>query len=552
MSLASRLFAIVAHLPPAQTRRIRVEHDLRATMRDGVVLLADRYAPDDRRARDGSAGPPIVMVRTPYGRRAGMSTVCRVFAERGYQVVIQSCRGTFGSGGALDPLRHEREDGLDTLAWLASQPWFSGAVGMVGPSYMGFTQLAIAAEASPSLKAIVPMAAGSEFRSLLYPGGAFALDSTLTWADTLARQDDRLLQQIRSLTLGRRTLEAAFGQLPLRDSDRRGIGRRVPYFQDWLDHAEPGDPFWESVDFSPRLPEVAAPTALIAGWYDVFLPRQLADFAALRDAGRTVRLTIGPWTHGSFGFLTVGTRESLAWLDAHLRADPSRVRQSPVSIFVQGNGGGWRDLRGWPPPATAVRWHLHEGGLLAQDAPTRAGSDRYRYDPAHPTPTVGGAVIGLNAGRRDNRKLEARPDVLTYTSEILENVLEIIGPVSADLFVRSSLARTDFYARLCDVEPKGRSVNVCDGIVRLTPERHRAAADGVMHLTVDLWPTAYRFGRGHRLRLQVSSGAHPRFARNLGGAEALATAVTLHVADQEVLHDPEHPSALLVPTITGI
>jgi putative CocE/NonD family hydrolase len=549
MSLASRLFALVAHLPPAQTRRIRVERDLRAAMRDGITLLADRYAPATTSARAGSAGPPVVLIRTPYGRRAGMSTVCRVFAERGYQVVIQSCRGTFGSGGTLDPLRREREDGLDTLAWLADQPWFGGSVGMVGPSYMGFTQLALAAEAPPCLKAIVPMAAGSEFRSLLYPGGAFALDSALTWADVLARQDDRPLQQIRSLTLGRRSLEIAFDQLPLRDSDRRGTGRRIPYFQDWLAHAEPSDPFWDPVDFSRRLPQVAAPTALIAGWYDVFLPRQLADFAVLRDAGRTVRLTIGPWTHGSLGFLTVGTRESLAWLDAHLRVDPFRARQSPVSVFVPGTRGGWRDLPGWPPPATAERWYLREGGRLAQDAPSRAGSDRYQYDPADPTPTVGGIVVGLNAGRRDNRKLESRPDVLIYTSDILENVLEIIGPVRADLFVRSSLVSTDFYARLCDMEPKGRSVNVCDGLVRVMPERRPADTERILHVIVDLWPTAYRFGRGHRLRLQVSSGAHPRFARNLGGVEPLATAVTLHVADQEVLRDPEHASALVLPMV---
>jgi putative CocE/NonD family hydrolase len=220
-----------------------------------------------------------------------------------------------------------------------------------------------------------------------------------------------------------------------------------------------------------------------------------------------------------------------------------------VRLFVQGDRGGWRDLPDWPPPATPERWHLHEGGLLAQDAPTRAGSDSYRYDPADPTPTVGGAVIGLSSGRRDNRKLEARPDVLTYTSEILGDAVEIIGPVSADLFVRSSLAHTDFYARLCDVDPRGRSSNVCDGIVRVTPESHRADMDGVMHLTVDLWPTAYRFARGQRLRLQVSSGAHPRFARNLGGGEALATAVTLHVGDQHVLRGPEYPSALLVPRV---
>jgi putative CocE/NonD family hydrolase len=155
-------------------------------------------------------------------------------------------------------------------------------------------------------------------------------------------------------------------------------------------------------------------------------------------------------------------------------------------------------------------------------------------------------------GARDNRELEARPDVLVYTSAALEQDVEVIGPVTADLYVRSSLDHTDFFARLCVVEPPGRSINLCDGIVRLTPGSQPAPdADGIRHLRLDLWPTAYRFRKGQHLRVQVSSGAHPRFVRNLGAGEPLATATKMVIADQMVYHDQEHPSAFVLPVLRG-
>jgi putative CocE/NonD family hydrolase len=152
-------------------------------------------------------------------------------------------------------------------------------------------------------------------------------------------------------------------------------------------------------------------------------------------------------------------------------------------------------------------------------------------------------------GAKDNRKLESRADVLVYTSPVLDHDMEVIGPVTADLYVRSSLQHTDFFARLCVVEPSGKSINLCDGILRLTPDSVAPQADGSLHIQIDIWPTAYRFRRGQRIRLQVSSGAHPRFARNPGTGEPLATATKLQVAEQAIYHDPEHPSAILLPVI---
>ncbi|MEO7003662.1 MAG: CocE/NonD family hydrolase, partial [Ktedonobacterales bacterium] len=199
------------------------------------------------------------------------------------------------------------------------------------------------------------------------------------------------------------------------------------------------------------------------------------------------------------------------------------------------------------------RWHLQPQGALAITMPGASSEpDRYRYDPADPTPAVGGNVLGAQQrmGQKDNRALEARRDVLVYTSDPLEQDMEVIGPVSADLYVGSSLEHTDFFARLCVVEPSGRSLNLCDNILRLTPDAIPAAdADGARHIQIDLWPTAYRFRRGQRIRVQVSSGAHPRFARNAGSGEPVATATTLRVAEQTVYHDAAHPSAVLLPVV---
>jgi putative CocE/NonD family hydrolase len=201
----------------------------------------------------------------------------------------------------------------------------------------------------------------------------------------------------------------------------------------------------------------------------------------------------------------------------------------------------------WPPPARSVRWHLHPGGVLHPRAPLASPPDRYRYDPSDPTPSVGGTLLARSGGPRDNRALERRSDVLVFSSSALVRDLEVVGPITAELHVRSTLEHTDFFVRLCDVEPSGKSLNLCDGLVRVTPASWRRGDAGIGVVQVALWPAAHVFRRGHRLRVQVSSGAHPRFARNLGGGEPLASAVAMHSADQEVWHDPDHPSAIVLP-----
>ena len=544
MSLGSRVLARWAGLPPAHTHKVDVERDLRVPMPDGVELLADRYFP----RHDGKL--PIVLLRSPYGRRQVSGALGRIFAERGYQSVVQSTRGTFGSGGDFEPYRHEASDGRATLDWLAARPWFGGSVAMFGGSYLGFVQWAVAADAPAFLKALAAGVTASQFRSLTYGGEAFSLDTALTWMHMVHYQELPPWRNLRAILTQRKALAPAFTHAPLNQLDTIAVGRRVTFFQDWLQHNQPGDPYWQAIDHSRGLGAVTAPVYLLAGWYDIFLPEQLADYVALKRAGQKPHLMVGPWIHVSLEVARVGIREGLAWFDVHLRGDATRLSKSPVRVFVMG-ARRWLDLPDWPPLASPSQWYLQPAGGLAPEPPPDSRPDRYDYDPANPTPSVGGTVFGRHAGPKDNRKLESRSDVLTFTSAPLDRELEVIGPVAAELYIRSSLQHTDFFARLCDVEPSGRSVNVCDGLVRLWPMRFAPGADGSIRIRIDLWPTAYAFRKGHHLRLQVSSGAHPRFSRNLGSGESLATAATFKTAHQDVFHDPTHPSALQLPEHAG-
>jgi uncharacterized protein len=333
--------------------------------------------------------------------------------------------------------------------------------------------------------------------------------------------------------------------VPVGSSDQRALGHRVAWFQEWIAHDQPGDPWWDPIDFSRNVAN-APPASLVGGWYDIFLPWQVADYEALHAAGRTARLTIGPWTHAAPGGMAAAVRDGIDWFDTHLAGRPP-TRQAPVRLFIMG-ARRWVDLPSWPPPAKAQRWHLHGCGRLDRTAPSASDPDRYRYDPVEPTPGIGGPSLDpRSAGPKDQRRREQRPDVLTYTSDSFAQDITVAGPLAVELWVRSSREHTDFFVRLCDVSPKGRSTNLSDGIVRVRPGEVDRDADGSFRLRIEMWPTANTFLAGHRVRLQVSSGAHPLFVRNPGSGEPLASAVNLTSADQELLHDPDHPSAITLP-----
>lgn len=542
--LASAALGRALRLAPPLTRGVGVRRGLAVRMRDGVALRTDHYAPH-------LPGAPTVLIRSPYGRGAVNAVLARIVAERGYHVVLQSCRGTFGSGGRFDPMHSERDDGLDTVEWLRHQRWFTGRLGTFGPSYVGHVQWAISDV--PELAAMATIVTASQFRDPTYAGESFSLHSTLAWAALIHAQGGAWLPNTVELLRGQPRLRRALAHLPLGEADRVATGAEVQFYREWLRRAaaeaEAGpDGYWDARGHHHRVPAVTAPVLMVGGWYDIFLPWQLRDYAALRAAGARPRLVIGAWTHGSAALFGAALRESLAFLGTHLRGEPNHTRGRPVRLFVDG-GGGWRDLDDWPPPGLRrVAWFLQPHGALAPRQPEPSDVDRFRYDPHDPTPSVGGPLLVANqAGPRDNRELEARPDVLVYTGAELAEACDVVGPVTATVYVRGSAPHFDVFVRLCDVAPSGRSVNVCDGLARLRPGRLPVDADGFAAVEVELWPTAHRFAAGHRLRVQVSGGAHPRYARNPGTGEPPATAVHLMPVEIEVAHDPDRASAVHLP-----
>jgi uncharacterized protein len=524
-------------LPAPATRDLVIDRDLPVPMDDGVTLLADRYVPE------GLLAPaPTVLVRSPYGRRGAFGFLFgRLIAERGLQVLLQSTRGTFGSGGRFDPF-NERDDGLATLRWLREQAWHSGRVGSIGPSYMGLVQWAIAEE----LDALAPSVTASQFRKMAYGGGSVSLATTLSWMLVLQVQERRLAPLLLGLGL-RRTLPRLYLEdTPLAEIDELAFGSPVPYFREWVEQVAPDSPYWATRDFSSGVGDVTAPVQLTGGLYDIFLPWMLEDYHALRAAGRDPQLIVGPWTHTSIGMTAVSLRAGIGWLRAHLLGDTRLMRDARVRVYVTGERR-WRELEDWPPPAARDHTlYLHAGGGLSASPAADAESEpsRYRYDPADPTPALGGAILLERDPVRDNRALEARPDVLTFTGPPLEADLDALGPVHADVFFRSSRDNTDVFVRVCDVSSDGASLNVCDALIRLTPGQPERDAGGVARVRFELWPTAHRFARGHRIRVQVSSGAHPRYARNPGTGEDQMRATRVVAADQEVFHDRERPSSV--------
>ena len=546
MSISSEILARRLRLVRPRTHDVVCEGGLRVPMDDGVTLLADRWV---ARA-DRDAEQPTVLVRSPYGRKGVVGLLLgRLLAERGLQVVLQSTRGTFGSGGEFNPF-DERADGLATLRWIRAQPWHRERFGMLGPSYLGVVQWAVAADAGDDLAALAIDVSASQVHGQVFAGETLALETTASWLALVSHQERPLA--IVAMARALRALPSVLSELPLAELDVRATGARAAWFRDALDLPDGDGSYWSTRDFSAGVGRVTAPVQLIGGWYDIFLPWMLVDYAALRAAGRRPQLVIGPWTHTAPGLTAASMRENIAWLRANLLDDPRLVNPAAVRVYVTGerSGGGWRELADWPAPGSGERtlW-LGEHGDLRESAPNAPSEpDRYVYDPADPTPSLGGPVLLARRPVVDNRPLEARPDVVTYSTATLESTVEAVGPVRVAIWVRASSEFFDLFARVCDVDASGISRNVSDALARVRPgDRFERAEDGSVRVAFDLWPIAHRFAAGHRIRLLISSGAHPRYARNPGTGEELAHATRLQAVSIEILHDAEHPSALVLP-----
>jgi putative CocE/NonD family hydrolase len=533
---------------PLRSTPYTVERAVPVPMPDGVSLVGDHFRPA------GVDGPlPVVLIRLPYARTGLLEhAFARPLARRGLQVFVQSTRGAFGSGGQFRPFATEHEDGLDTVAWLRKQPWCDGRVAMTGGSYFGHTQWAVAPYADPPLVAVSPHVTAARITSGFYDHGAPGLENALRWSAELATQEVGGLPVPKPRRRAR--IERALRGLPLQAADTAVAGTPVPFWRDFTGHAGPDDPFWDAVDHDGADLSRFPPANMVTGWWDVFAAAQLTDYTRLRAAGVPARLTVGPWMHGEPGEMRAILRTDVPWLAHHLRGAKAPAGP-PVRLYLQ-QAGTWLEAQSWPLPGVrTVPHHLRADGTLTEPAEGgEAAPSTFTYDPADPTPTVGGPLLERPGRQADNRVVEHRDDVLVFTGPVLDRDVDVVGHVRARVHVRPDLPHADLFVRLCDVDRDGVSRNVVDGIRRLDPRTVPAddvtiGDDGVLAVDVELFPTAYRVRAGHRLRVQISGGAFPRFARNLGTDEPFASATTGRPCRFTVFHDAVHPSRLELPVL---
>ncbi len=503
-------------------------------MRDGVHLIADHYAPQTSKP----AG--TLLARGPYGRKMPFSLAfAKLYAARGYHVVLQSVRGTFGSGGEFEPMVNEAADGADTVQWLREQPWFTGRFATVGLSYLGFTQWALLNDPPPELAAAVITVGPHDFRESTWGTGTFSVNDFLGWSNMVSRQEEpgRLRAGVRYLRAPRRVARA-IGAVPFGPAARDLLGAGAPWFESWVEHLDPADPFWDRMRFPEALDRVDVPVLLLGGWQDIFVGQTMQQYRHLSERGLNVALTVGPWTHTQMVTkgLPISIRETLDWLDFHLGGAPQLRRPSPVHVFV--TGAGWRHLPDWPPATTERSLYLQPYGYLGDTPPeTKTRPANFRYDPADPTPTTGGPLLSAKGGYREDTHLAQRDDVLSFTGASLTQDLLVFGNPVLELAHSSDNPNVDLFVRISEVDGKGRSRNVSDGYRRL--------GDGSRSVTVKLDPIAHRFAAGSRIRVLIAGSWSPRYARNLGTGEPLLTGRQVKPATHSVQFGE---SRLLLPT----
>lgn len=535
-----------------------VHLDLMVPMRDGVRLATDVY-----RLR-GDRPLPVILQRNPYGKSSTAIVNnwldVRRAVEAGFAVVVQDTRGRFASEGDFKPFVAEETDGADTIDWLTRQPWCDGRVVMVGGSYTGMTQWSAAAARPPALKAIAPATTSADIRGgWARSGGARQLGFVALWIAESLAPTELMRRAARGADVSAARAEMAaltarpgglYANPPAEIAAR--LSGAAPYAADWLSGELPAPvPGPEEID------KGAVPVLSIGGWFDIFLDGTLAGHVAAARRSASSRLVIGPWAHGAntgwFPERWFGPQSSpvaidlggiqLRWFDEVLNGKD--VSGPPVRIFVMG-ADEWRDEREWPPARARSTPFLLEAGpdggrLAAEKGAGGEGMATIRHDPGNPVPTVGGATylpglfIAANSGPRDQREVEARPDVLTFTSEPLTEPLEVIGPVAARLFVSGDAGPGDFVARLVDVEPDGRAMSVCDGVLRVD------LTEDVRRIEVRMSATAYRFESGHRIRLDVAASCFPRFD--------LARPPGASIWEQRLHYGARHPSCLVLPVL---
>ena len=558
--------------PVPPRNEIRIENRVAIPMRDGVTLYADVYRPV------GDGKHPVIVSRTPYSTERYPSSyrAAVYFSRRGYAYVYQDVRGRHESEGRWEPFRDDIDDGYDTVEWAAKQPWSNGKVGMEGGSYLGHVQWRAAQAKPPHLVTILPrVASTSIYHDWITVNGGWRLAFNFGWGPV--RQESRIMQNTGPHTMAGGPESISYDKvvwrLPLVGMQGL-VGRNAQFYKDWLAHPDYDD-YWRKVNAEEHFDEIGIPVHTIGGFFDIFAQGTLRGYTGVSQHGATEKarrgsnMIIGPWEHGiaqkvgemdwgeaaAIDYNAVATR----WFDYWLKGlDNGLDREPPAKIFVMGRNE-WRYENEYPLARTKYTpLYLHSGGRLGWQEPNGGDeSDRYRYDPANPVPSLGGANccgVGTPSGPRDQRPIERRADVLVYTSEFLEEGVEVVGPVKLVLYASSDAVDTDFVAKLVDVYPDGRAINVAEGILRARYRNGLSQPEPlepgkVYKMEVDLIGTANAFQKGHRIRVHVTSSHFPQFSRNLNTGKPFGESAEMKVAEQTVYHSAERPSHVLLPVV---
>ena len=548
-------------LGPYQVLR---EFNQRHPARDGTILVADVYRP---------ATPnrvPVILVRTPYLRTsANYGSAGAWWASHGYAFIVEDVRGRGDSDGTFEPLVHEADDGDASLTWAASLPWSNGRVGMLGGSYLGWTQVFPASRNNPALAAMIPSVTPSD------PGGFWPMRrggvvlGMLEWAILVEGRTNRGLPGEEA------DLLAAMQRPPLDSMDLR-IGTRSSVWQSYLANLDNAE-FWKPRSYQAGLVQSRVPMLHLTGWYDGTLSGSFENFAAMRRAGREDQyLVIGPWRHwveqdaraGEILGVNFGPESQVqvrslnrTWFERYLLGRTDALDGwDRVRLFVMGENR-WIGGDEWPLPGTRfVAYHLdgaHAGeparGRLVETPANGVGADRYDYDPADPTPFLWSRDLD-SGGPDDYRPVEARKDVLVYTSEPAQQQLVMCGPVTANIVATSSALDTDWVVRLSVVRTDGYSQRLTEGWVRARARNGEFRNDALTPgkeatYTIDMWGTCASVARGERVRVAVMSAAFPLLAPNQNTGGSIASERTPVVAHQEIHYGRGRESFVTLPIV---
>ena len=570
LALALASTACVAATPrERQLERLKrlavVEANVMVPLRDGVRMATDVVRPK------GDAKVPAILMRTPYRKNLGGAGL----VAQGYAFVGQDVRGRYESEGEHQPFLDDPNDAFDTIAWIAKQPWCDGNVGMVGGSYVGFTQLAAALTNPPALKCIMPVVPPSDFgERTIFFGGALRMELAQGWLLGQARTSQRVVRnELPADERAKWEPHANFREwcrhVPLREPGPIALGG-PGYAARWSDMMAGWQKptMWAQVSAIPSAERIKVPVLVTAGFFDIFAQENIDLVLALRERGgselarKHSHLMIGPWVHGigrpagDLNFPSANAARqgiSQKWYARWLKGEANDVDELPaLYVYVMGQDR-WLSLDTWPPPqSTPTKVYLSKGRLALEPPGAAEEPSSFTYDPEQPVPTVGGCNLILPKGVYDHRKLAERPDVLAFLSDPLQNDRVVVGRLRAHLFVSTDAPDTDFTAMLLDVRPDGYRANLADGIVRLRYREGRATPKlvppgTVVEVDVDLWSTAYTFKKGHRVALHISSSNFPRFDRHLNTADHPADWTTPRKAVNRVYHDPGRLSYVELP-----